>query len=502
MSPRRLACEASTAAQQAAVLFACSGALALVAIPVDPSRGASLLAVGIADVVLAVVSLALPWGSWPRRATLALLPPALAVLAAAQMLGLVPVRAYGVFFTLLFAWVGLHHPPGTAFKIAPLAAIVYALPLSVTAAEPPFDPEAAVLTISVAVMVAEAIAHTVRSAAAARARAERAAQSFATVGRTTGGLADLDPDGVLDAVVDGVMELGYDGVNLAVIDHDSSTFEPRHARGLAVRFAGRRYALSSGLSGEVAATGRPVVVTDYQAPGVARITDFQRSGTRTAVGIPVLSHGELVAVLFAVYKEVRSVEPEDVEALRIVAAHAGAALASASKLVAERQRSAEHATASLTDELTGIGNRRMAHQLLLHLDAGDAVAVLDVDKFKAVNDERGHAAGDQLLRDLAHHLAAHARGTDAVFRYGGEEFVIVMPGTTDEGAVQLLERLRTSWNAVNSVATFSAGIAGHQGGDPVATFARADRALYRAKIEGRNRVFPAEPPPRTEVAGP
>jgi two-component system cell cycle response regulator len=164
---------------------------------------------------------------------------------------------------------------------------------------------------------------------------------------------------------------------------------------------------------------------------------------------------------------------------------------------------------AITDQLTGLHNRRYMGR---HLDtlilsaekSGKPLAflILDIDYFKAVNDTYGHDIGDEVLREFASRIAANVRGIDLACRYGGEEFVVVMPDTDLEFAATVAERLRRSVEttpfaisrAPNKLnVTISIGIAGSEGQDDDAEqlLHRADQALYRAKREGRNRVVAA-----------
>lgn len=159
---------------------------------------------------------------------------------------------------------------------------------------------------------------------------------------------------------------------------------------------------------------------------------------------------------------------------------------------------------ALTDELTGLYNRRYVSAHLSDLfgrgDGGarTAVALLDIDHFKGVNDRFGHPAGDAVLRQLAARAIRHVRSVDLVGRLGGEEFVVVMPETSLAGAVVGAERLRAavadlpfalpggdSLPVTVSIGVAAAG-AGHETIEGV--LKRADDALYAAKNSGRNRV--------------
>lgn len=151
-----------------------------------------------------------------------------------------------------------------------------------------------------------------------------------------------------------------------------------------------------------------------------------------------------------------------------------------------------------TDALTGLANRRALEARMATLCEGTpgatSLVILDIDHFKAINDQLGHAAGDRALRIVADQLQAALRPGDFLARYGGEEFVAVLHAGAAE-ALQVAERLREriervrfhSQNQPVSI-TLSCGVATvHAGDTPATAFERADRALYQAKDSGRNR---------------
>lgn len=138
-----------------------------------------------------------------------------------------------------------------------------------------------------------------------------------------------------------------------------------------------------------------------------------------------------------------------------------------------------------TDPLTGLANRSRLDATLGALGPGDAVALLDLDHFKRFNDAHGHPAGDELLRDFAACLTSGTRRGDVVFRYGGEEFLLVLAGAGLDDAAATVEDLARRWRSVRPGETFSAGVASAGGPDPVGT---VDALLYRAKELGRDRV--------------
>jgi len=157
----------------------------------------------------------------------------------------------------------------------------------------------------------------------------------------------------------------------------------------------------------------------------------------------------------------------------------------------------------IRDELTGLFNRRHMHKLLrIEQNRADrsgfpwCVAMIDLDLFKRVNDEHGHAVGDEVLRSTAQVLSGGLRGADQVARWGGEEFLVMFPDTDSDDACQVLERIgqalsrtQVSPTVPDLRVTFSAGVTRHLADEPLAhTIDRADHALYRAKASGRNRT--------------
>lgn len=162
---------------------------------------------------------------------------------------------------------------------------------------------------------------------------------------------------------------------------------------------------------------------------------------------------------------------------------------------------ARHQYRAERDPLTGLGNRRRLHRTLLDLAAGGAdgqpfsIAMIDVDHFKSINDELGHAVGDAVLVELAHVLLDAAGPDDVVVRYGGEEIVIVMPGATVGDATARCELVRArverhAWPELPTgrPVTISIGVAGAPPADADLVVDAADRAMYAAKHAGRNRV--------------
>lgn len=156
------------------------------------------------------------------------------------------------------------------------------------------------------------------------------------------------------------------------------------------------------------------------------------------------------------------------------------------------------------DALTGAGNRLALEEYLgkLHgLRLGRySLVMFDLDAFKALNDRSGHLAGDRVLAAVGRVLVAEARAGDSLFRFGGEEFVLVLPGEGLDGAAAAAERVLSAIRAAalphptRGVCSVSAGVAAYDAAapeSPDAVLGRADRGMYAAKAAGRDRVGPA-----------
>jgi diguanylate cyclase len=155
------------------------------------------------------------------------------------------------------------------------------------------------------------------------------------------------------------------------------------------------------------------------------------------------------------------------------------------------------------DDLTGLVNRRHMEELAemeqrraMRSGSLPCLCLLDIDHFKRVNDHHGHAAGDEVLRRFARHAAASMRETDILARWGGEEFLVMLPDTQPAEARMGFERLRRvlsrdeAWgDQAHMRVSFSAGLTAWRNGEPLRdALARADHALYEAKASGRDRL--------------
>jgi len=254
--------------------------------------------------------------------------------------------------------------------------------------------------------------------------------------------------------------------------------------------------------------GFDVVITDLRMPGVdgsTLVKTIQRC--EALVPVIVLTSSEddedhvrnLDAGASAFITKPKANEQSRVEAI-IVATVRGLARKKNRETALERD--------SRTDQLTGLLNRRyggerLQQELDRHHRYGQAfaVAMLDIDHFKSINDTLGHSAGDEVLVQVAKQLVdvSKVRSSDIVIRWGGEEFLFAFPGTGLQQAAEIVERFRKHlWSAPVVVhtadksvtVTISGGVAECQNGDTLQTLIeRADTALYKAKSAGRNRLI-------------
>ena len=255
-------------------------------------------------------------------------------------------------------------------------------------------------------------------------------------------------------------------------------------------------AAPGGIVARVVETADPARMIAAHDPG------FPAGGPLSLLAAPLVTSGRARGVV-VVGRPGEGLFDEDAEMTLLLLTRGAAAALETARL---HDGAAELAT---IDGLTGLYNRRR-----LEDDLGAAmrsanetgrpvsVAMVDVDHFKQLNDTLGHQAGDDALRRVAATLRACLRGHDAVYRYGGEEFCVLLPEAPAADAHAVAERIRATIAGDESMPTavpgrpltVSVGVATARGGDPGELLHRADEALYAAKQSGRNRVLAAGEP--------
>ncbi|HEX5225402.1 MAG TPA: diguanylate cyclase [Solirubrobacteraceae bacterium] len=247
--------------------------------------------------------------------------------------------------------------------------------------------------------------------------------------------------------------------------------------------------------------GEPLFLADPGENPLASPQLVEMASARSIMWQPILSHSGVIGVLCVCWSErVADVSARAARAVALLTDETAMALAHRDAL----QRLAVQAT---TDPLTGLPNRRAWDDLVEREMALAArrrhpltLALLDMDRFKRFNDTRGHHAGDELLGEFAARARSVLREGDALARWGGEEFAVLLPDCPSHGfAASILDRIRSVVPAGQSC---SVGYASWDGVEsPEELIERADRALYRAKAMGRDRAVCADAPPAAREGG-
>jgi diguanylate cyclase (GGDEF)-like protein len=373
---------------------------------------------------------------------------------------------------------------------ATLAGVAYYLPK-------PVDTDVMLSAIGQALTVERLRRERAEALAALEQRVHQL-ETLQAIGHALTGTLDLNQ--VLVMVLDAAVRLtGADGGALYLLDERGGKLLRRAARapGEAAASAASE-PTDDALAAQVSAANRAANWRGKQtSPAVAGLPPYP------ALGVPLrLREHTLGALVVDARLHGRGFADSVLGPLGALADQAAVAIANA-RLFAELQ------VQSITDSLTGLFNRRhlfalaeREFQRARRFGRALSVIMLDVDHFKQVNDRHGHAAGDQVLAEVARRLRGSIRAIDLIGRYGGEEFVLVLPETALPGAGLLGERLRLAI-ANTPVATLdgplaitaSLGIASTEPdvADVAALINRADQALYAAKQAGRNRVLPYPP---------
>jgi diguanylate cyclase (GGDEF)-like protein len=451
----------------------------LVPIAVPGADLAETAAAGALSVAIFLTGVSLRWSRLPGWAPVV---PALAYLVAVALLRDAAggsSSALGVLVLLPVVWMALYASRWHLLVTLAGTALVFVVPILIEG--PPEYPATewrrAVVTVTVAALVGATVQRLVgevRERAGVQDTIARVAREL-TSGRDTREeicraaqeLSSASIAFLLEPVSDQLVSTAMVGADLPEI----------------------RIPVGREPSGSVKAfiSGRPLFVAEVRGDERVSRRLVDALGARTALYQPVLNGRAVIGVLAVVWREpVRELSDPRAQAIGLLALEAAVAIERA-------DRQATLARQAQTDPLTGLANRRLWDQALAReLERAEdegvptSVALLDLDHFKALNDERGHQAGDRFLRAAAAAWRAEVRGEDLLVRHGGEEFALLLRDTGPGEAAMIAERVR---GATPEGVTCSVGVATHVAGeDAAALVERADAALYLAKRRGRDRV--------------
>jgi len=289
---------------------------------------------------------------------------------------------------------------------------------------------------------------------------------------------------------------GYDQVNVWLISDDKKGLLDAGAEPSMVTL---EQSVDHALAWRAATSGR---ITFEEADGRVRFGDPGARPVR-ARAIPLVVGARVVGALEARHVDARAASREAVEVLEMLAAHAATAIESARLNQVSEER-------SQMDPLTQLHNRRRLDEDLdaeckrcVRYGRPLAFVMLDVDHFKAFNDAHGHPQADVVLQEVAAVISSSVRVTDSAYRYGGEEFCVVLRETDGPAAMQFAERLRqcvelrfANGTMPNVTASFGVAEFSPDIQTPRALVEAADAAMYESKRAGRNRVMLSSKPPQ------
>ena len=289
--------------------------------------------------------------------------------------------------------------------------------------------------------------------------------------------------------------LAFDHMGIAILDYASKEAVIQAEAGRRRGALHRHLTLSASFVGSVACTGRMSVVRDFAAEGEANpVLEDSASG----VALPILYADQLLGVLYVETAVPASFSEEDLLLLHTLADLIAGALHNALAF----QKAQEQA---ITDGLTGVKTHRFFMDALsaewkraTRAGRPFTLALIDVDRFKFINDFQGHLEGDLVLKHLGQTFEQGCRSSDVVARYGGDEFVILMPETDAEQGLHLAEKLRSAILAdrllqeKNVTASFGLATFPAHGSTPQELIQVADASMYSSKRQGGNAVSTAE----------
>jgi diguanylate cyclase (GGDEF)-like protein len=312
--------------------------------------------------------------------------------------------------------------------------------------------------------------------------------------------SNLEVENLLNQIVGNVSQsLKLHKVLILLVDDKSNELYVVSSLGFPESIRDLRIKIGEGVLGWTALTGEAKMISKVKDKGLHFIDEIIFEDVSSAIIVPFITREKVVGLLAAFKREPETFQEDDFELLRTVANHVAIALDNA-KLYEETKK------LSLTDGLTGLYNYRFFNQRLkeefkraLRYSHPLSLIILDVDNFKKINDTHGHLFGDEVLKKIAQMLRENARETDFIARYGGDEFVIILPETNKESAFKLAERILERLNKSTIIKdtslelSVSIGVASYPEDaiTPEELIKSADKALYNAKQRGGSKVMTA-----------
>lgn len=398
------------------------------------------------------------------------------------LVGLTPY-GYPVLFILVAVWIGLTRERLFPWVSAPLLVLAYLLPKL----DEPVAIQTSAVTVPICLLIAEVISRTTHRLDESRQRLAEQARLFRSVAGAARSISALDMKAVVPQILEAIRGVGFDAAGLNELDRERGVFRVLASSGIGSDLEGREMSLDQGLTGAVLSRERYAIWRQGEG-GDRTHEELVRRGLQTVVAVPVFIDGTIRAVLLAGQRDRVEITEHDIEAMEILAFEAGVALQNAAHFERRSEDIRLAEDRALKDHLTGLGNRRLVDQLLDRIAPGDVLMLIDLDHFKWVNDRFGHDQGDALLASTGQFFRDNLRDGDLATRYGGEEFLLYLPGLNGR-AGELGNRLLEAWREDEPITTFSVGAAEHRVEESgPETLKRADQALYRAKHEGRNRL--------------
>ena len=307
--------------------------------------------------------------------------------------------------------------------------------------------------------------------------------------------SELDPGILLARIAELICQLlGAKACSVMLLDADRKRLLAKAAYGVRTeRMQSLSFRIGEGVAGWVVERGEPALIPDVTADPRFVVLPGNQTPIASMLCVPLIARAQRVGVVTATSERPCAFDADHLELVRFVA-----------RTIALDIENVRLHRVAVTDPLTGAFNREFLTQRLPQeiaaardLDRPLSLALVDVDRFKTVNDRYGHHVGDVVLTEVARRLRGAIRGGDLLVRYGGEEFLAVLPKADAGRAWEVGERMRQrvserAFDVGDGIALLlrvSVGVAQWRSGELMpGLIERADAALYGAKDRGRNRV--------------